>query len=173
MSDTYLGQVVAVAFNFAPIGWAMCDGSLLQIAENDALFALLGTTYGGDGQAAFALPDLRGRIVLDSGQGPGSQNYLLGEAGGVEHVTLASGQVGAHTHHAAAASAGSTAAPGPTVVLGSAPSGTNLYATAGTSTALATATIAPAGGSHPHENRQPFTTLSYIIATSGVFPSRN
>src|SRR3954454_18083876 len=98
MADQYIGEIRAFAFNFAPLGWAFCEGQLLPINQNQALFSLLGTTYGGDGRTTFALPDLRGRVPISSGQGPGLQNYDLGQTGGEETVTLTGNQVGAHSH---------------------------------------------------------------------------
>ena len=174
MSEPYLGQVIAVGFNFAPVGWALCDGSLLSIAQNSALFQLIGTTYGGDGQSTFGLPDLRGRAALGVGQGPGLQPYNPGQSGGVESVTLNAGQFAGHTHALQAAASATTATPGSGVVLAATATTTPLYAAAGTATTLASSAVSPAAGSNqPHENRQPSTAINYIIALEGIFPSQN
>lgn len=178
MSDPYIGQIVAVGFNFAPKGWALCDGSLLQIAANTALFSLLGTQFGGDGVKTFGVPDLRGRIVVGTGQGPGLSNYVQGKPGGVETVTLSNTQDGAHTHGVVAS--GFTTDPTAYVadpasdLLPGAPGGTNYYAplSAGTQTTLAPSTLTPATGGQPHDNRQPYQTLNYIIALTGAYPQR-
>jgi microcystin-dependent protein len=173
MSQPFLGQVLAVGFNFAPVGWAMCNGQLLSIAQNAALFNLIGTTFGGDGQTTFGLPDLRGRAALGQGQGSGLQSYVQGQTGGVESVTLTSSQFAGHTHALEAAATATTPTPGSGVVLGTPSSGTPIYATAGTQTVLATNTVSPSAGSGgPHENRQPSTTINYIIALEGIFPSQ-
>ena len=173
MSEPFLGQVIAVGFNFAPVGWAFCDGSLLSIAQNSALFNLIGTQFGGDGQTNFALPDLRGRAALGVGQGAGLQPYTIGQVGGVESVTLTSAQFAGHTHALQAAATATTPTPGSGVVLGTPASGTSLYATAGTGATLSASAVSPAqGGGLPHENRQPSTTINYIIALSGIYPSQ-
>jgi microcystin-dependent protein len=174
MSDPFLGQVIAVGFNFAPVGWHLCDGSLLSISQNTALFSLLGTTFGGDGQTTFGLPDLRGRTVLGAGQGPGLQSYQLGEIAGVESVTLNSSQFASHTHALAAAATATTATPGTGVVLGTPATGTSMYTKTVASATLAGSTVANSpGGGGPHENRQPTTTVTYIISLAGVYPSRS
>ena len=136
LSEPFVGQVIAVGFNFAPVGWALCDGSLLSIAQNSVLFNLIGTQFGGNGTTNFALPDLRGRAALGVGQGPGLQPYPIGEVGGVELVTLASAQFAGHTHALQAAATATTPTPGSVVVLGTPASGTSLNAAAGTATAL-------------------------------------
>jgi microcystin-dependent protein len=174
MSEPFIGQVIAVGFNFAPVDWHLCDGSLLPIAQYTALFQLVGTTFGGDGQTTFGLPDLRGRSVLGAGQGPGLQPYVLGQISGVESATLTSGQFAGHTHSLAGAATVTTPTPGSSVVLGTVETATPIYGNTGASTPLAgsTVTLSP-GGSTPHENRQPTTTLNYIICLNGVFPSQS
>lgn len=156
------------AGNFAPQGWALCNGQVLAIAENDVLFSLLGTTYGGDGQTTFALPDLRSRIPLHQGQGNGLSKRTLGEAGGEEHVTLVAPQLPAHTHAAAASSAAGTA---------NSPAG-NVWA-AGNNTPfsnqasnaqMSAATVQAAGGSLPHDNMLSFLSINFIIALQGIYP---
>lgn len=174
MSEPFVGQVIAVGFNFAPVGWALCQGQLLPISQNEALFSLLGTTYGGDGQSTFALPDLRGRAPLGIGQGPGLQAYPLGQTGGVELVTLTANQFAGHTHALQAAATATTPTPGSGVVLGTPAAATPIYATAGTAAQLVGGTVAPAvGGGGPHENRQPSLTINYIISLFGIFPTQN
>jgi len=173
--EPYLGQLMLVGFNFAPQGWALCNGQILSIAQNTALFSLLGTTYGGNGVTTFALPDLRGRAPLHFGQGPGLSNYTQGEASGTETVTLLQTQIPAHNHTIAANSNTGT---------GSDPSGaipaafgTSLppegpWTTSGANTTLAPSAVGVTGGSQPHSNMQPFLVLNWIIATEGIFPSR-
>jgi len=174
MAEPFLGQIVAVAFSYAPNGWAVCDGSLVQIAQNTALFSLLGTTFGGDGLRTFALPDLRGRAALGAGQGTGLSAYPLGQAAGAEQVALTSGQFAAHTHALEAAGAATSAAPGSALALGVPATSASIYAASGTSTTLAPSAVGPGGGQgQPHENRQPSLTITYIIALEGVYPTRN
>jgi len=167
--EPFLGQLMLVPYNFAPQGWAFCNGQIMSIAQNTALFSLLGTTYGGNGQTTFALPDLRGRIAVSAGQGPGLQNYSLGETAGSEAVTLISSQMPAHTH-VVGASTGSAQATPDNAFPGSDTS-TQIYDLAA-STTMNPQMIQPAGGSQPHENRQPYLVLNYIIALQGVYPSR-
>jgi microcystin-dependent protein len=168
--DPFLGQLMLVPYNFAPRGWAFCNGQIMSIAQNTALFSLLGTTYGGNGQTTFALPDLRGRVAISSGQGPGLQNYSLGEIAGSENVTLISSQMPAHTH-VVGASTGSAQATPDNAFPGSDTS-TQIYDLAA-STTMNPQMIQPSGGSQPHENRQPYLALNYIIALQGIFPSRD
>lgn len=172
MSEPFLGEIRLFPYNFAPRTWAFCSGQLLSIAQNTALFSLLGTTYGGDGITTFALPDLRGRSALSSGQGPGLQNYVLGEVSGVETVTLISTEMPMHNHQVLVSSTDSTAK-NPT---GNIPGGTAspVYAAPTTGNNLmAPQTLTVSGGSQPHENRSPFLVLNYCIALNGIFPSRN
>ena len=173
MSQPFVGQVIAVGFNFAPVDWHLCDGSLLLIDQYTALFSLLGTTFGGDVQTTFGLPDLRGRVVVGAGQGPGLQPYLPGEIAGVESVSLSSSQFAGHTHALMAAATATTGTPGSSVVLGTSETATPIYATSGSSTGLAGSTVTVAPGQNlPHENRQPTTTINYIISLNGVYPSQ-
>lgn len=167
----YIGEIRMFAGNFAPAGWAFCDGQLQPISENDALFNLIGTTYGGDGQETFGLPDLRGRSPVHRGQGPGlSQNYVLGEQFGVETVTLTTNQIPAHNHSFLASTAlGGTANPEGQVL--AQPSDIRMYLRDSPGAALPASTLAPVGGSQPHENRSPVLVISYIISLFGVFPS--
>lgn len=181
MGTPYLGEMRLFAGNFAPRGWAFCNGQSLDISQNDALFALLGTIYGGDGQSTFNLPNLGSRVPLNQGTGPGLSTYTIGQAGGVERVTLATTQMPAHSHVLNATTATGTATtPGPGVMLATpveAGVKTSLYVVPGTS-ALVQAPMAPqsisvTGGNQPHENMMPFQAINYIIALEGIFPSRN
>lgn len=179
--DEYIGIVKLFAGNFAPRNWAICDGSLLSIAQNSAVFAILGTTYGGNGTTTFALPDLRGRAAIGFGQGPGLQAYTQGQGGGTEQVTLLNGQLPAH-NHSLAASTGTGTANSPTNTLLATTTGTtsggegvavNSYSNGTANTALNPTSIGMAGNNQPHENRPPFLTLTYIICLQGIFPPRD
>ncbi len=176
MSQPYVGEIRMFAFGNrgAPSGWQSCNGGLLPISEYVALFALLGTTYGGDGQTTFAVPDLRGRIPLHQGTGPGLGTYVIGQRAGVEAVTLIANQMPAHTHALLASSAAATTAtPGATVVPG-AIGGDTIYATdlTGATTApMAAQSTTIAGGSQPHENTMPTLTVQYCIAWAGIYPA--
>lgn len=170
-SNSYVGQIMIVAFNFAPVGWATCDGQIMSISENVALFTLLGTTYGGDGQTTFALPDLRGRMPIGFGQGPGLEPYYLGQTGGVESVTLLLSQIPAHTHTAmGAASTANTGSPNNAYW---ATPRALLYSAAAPDTPMNAGALATTGGGQPHENRKPFLVMNYLIALQGVYPARN
>jgi microcystin-dependent protein len=160
--------------NFAPAGWAMCQGQLMPISENDTLFQLIGTTYGGDGQSTFALPDLQGRVPLHQGQGPGiSQNYTIGGKGGVEAVTLTTQQMPIHNHaFGASAAAGQVAQPQGAVFALLATG--NLYTSAQQPLVnLNSNMLSGSGGNQPHENTQPFLVLTFIISLFGVFPTQS
>jgi microcystin-dependent protein len=171
MSDPFLGEIRLFPYNFAPLGWALCDGSVLSIASNTALFSLLGTTYGGDGRSTFALPDLRGRVAVSSGQGAGLTDHPLGQLGGDETVTLTTDGLPAHSHAVAAhSSRGAHASPNGRVP-GHSSSGT-VYADASDRTQMSAQMIAPTGGDQPHDNLQPYLALNYCIAMEGIFPSR-
>ena len=170
MSDPYVGEIRLFAGNFEPVGWMFCSGQLLPIAGYDVLFNLIGTTYGGDGQQTFALPDLRGRIPLHQGQGPGLSLRVIGQMGGSETVTLQASQMPQHTHVLRASASAAT---------GSAPGGALLASTAVASydpspamTAMAPAAVSVAGGSQPHENMAPTVAVSYIISLFGIYPSQ-
>jgi microcystin-dependent protein len=170
--EPFLGEIDLVAFNFAPLGWAICDGSILSISQNTALFSLLGTTFGGDGVSTFALPDLRGRRAIGMGQGPGLQNYILGQNGGEETVTLTVGQLPAHSHTFLASSApGNSLKPAGNYWASA--SQVNLYSTGFSHVAMAPQAIGLTGGGQPHDNRPPYLVMNYIIATSGIYPSQN
>jgi microcystin-dependent protein len=181
MSTPLLGQVKMVGFNFAPRGYYPCDGSLRSIANDSALFALLGTTYGGDGQTTFAMPDLRGRMPIHQGTGPGLSSYVMGQAAGTEAVTLLSTQLPAHTHaltqsvsNPCQGGAGNTK--NPTGNYHAADSGTEAFSTtqnATMSTISASSTVSPVGGNQPHQNMPPYLCVNFVIAAEGIFPTRN
>lgn len=176
MSEPYLGEIRLFGFGRVPQGWLPCDGQLISIAQNDALFALLGTIYGGDGINTFALPDLRGRVPVHQGQGPGLSNYAIGQRAGTETVTLTTQQMPQHTHTLVATTLTATAqTPAATLELG-ALNGDVLYVT-DTSGAAAfaanAASVGATGGSQPHENQMPTLTAQYCIAEYGVFPSQS
>src|SRR5258708_40162689 len=167
MSSCYIGEIRMFAGTFAPVGWHMCDGALLSIAEYSTLFNLIGTTYGGDGQSTFAVPDLRSRVPIHQGG-----SYVMGGLGGSEQVTLTVAELPKHTHpFSATQNAGNQ--PSPVGFLPAANNVLTLYAAAAPNTALAPASILPAaGGNQPHENRQPYLSLNFIIALEGVYPSQ-
>lgn len=171
--DPFIGEIQAFAFNFAPRGWAVCDGSLLSIQQNTALFSLLGTTYGGDGRTTFALPNLQNRVAVSQGQGNGLPFYNMGEQTGVNAVTLLAQELPLHSHGmqiGAASSANAT--PGPSAQSNVLIDPTfNGWAPAPGNTTLAPNAIAVAGGSQPHNNMQPTLAMLYCIAIEGTFPS--
>jgi microcystin-dependent protein len=166
MAQPYVGEIRMFAGNFAPAGWAFCEGQLLPISENETLFQLIGTTYGGDGQETFGLPDLRGRIPVHQGNG-----FILAESGGTEEVTLSSTQMPVHTHPMQANNTqGSTPTPGNTVVLAGSPN-VDLYIQDIANQPLAPGSVTPVGGSQPHTNFQPYLCIDFIISLFGIFPS--
>ena len=173
MSNPYVGEIRLFGGSFAPAGWALCQGQLVSIAENEVLFTLIGTTYGGDGQETFGLPDLRGRVPLHQGNGPGLSPRVIGERAGAETVTLSTQQLPAHSHTLVATTATASATAGPAAgVLATA--SVKLYGTGAPGTTLANAAIAPAsGGNQPHENMAPFLAIHYIISLYGIFPSQS
>ena len=170
MAQPYIGEIRLFAGNFAPAGWMFCDGQLLPISENDALFTLIGTTYGGDGEETFNLPDLRGRLPIHQGQGPGLTNRVLAQMAGVESVTLTIQQLPAHTH---ALIGSANAADTPNVANGITATGTlsQHYWGDPPDTAASPSAISPSGGSQPHEICQPYLCINYIISLFGLFPS--
>jgi len=175
MADPFVAEIRIFPFNFAPKGWAWCDGQLLPLSQNTALFSLLGTTYGGNGKSNFALPDLQGRAPMHPGQGPGLSLHDLGETGGSETVTLLESEVPAHSHAMMAnASPGLLTAPASDRTL-SRSQGGNAYvpgSPAPTLVSMAPQTLAPAGGDQPHNNLMPYLTFYFNIALQGVFPPR-
>lgn len=170
MSQPYIGEIRMFAGNFAPVGWAFCDGQLLPISENDTLFNLIGTTYGGDGQNTFALPNLCGRLPLHQGTGPSGVTHILGEFAGVESVTLTTQQIPNHTHALIASTDGANT-PNPGTNLLSEPITATPYYQDVPATPLSAQAIAPIGGSQPHENMQPYLAVSFIISLFGIYPS--
>ena len=168
MSTPYIGEIRLFAGNYAPLGWEFCWGQLVPIYENEALFTLIGTTYGGDGQGTFALPDLRGRVPVHQGQGPGGSNRVIGEVAGSETVTLTSAQMAAHRHTPLATSATATATSGPAGgVLANA--SIKVYGSGAPSKYLHGLAVT-VGTTQPHENMAPFQTVNYIISMYGIFP---
>ena len=171
MAEPFLSEIRIMSFVFAPKGWALCNGQLLPINQNQALFSLLGTTYGGNGQTTFALPDLRGRVPIHTGNG-----FTLGQAGGETAHTLTNSEMPAHIHGAS----GSTLiadqiTPGSNALATVDPTAftTAVYGPAANLTAMAAVTVANAGGSQPHNNMSPFLTITFVIALTGIFPSRD
>ena len=171
MADPFVAEIRIVGFNFAPKGWAFCDGQLLPLSQNTALFSLLGTTYGGNGLSNFALPNLQGSFPLHPGQGPGLSLHDLGEQSGTETVTLLESEIPSHGHGMVAGSPwnASLAAPSPSALLGPAP--TRPYAAVATTDTQMAPTLATGGGS-PHNNMPPYLAMNFIIALQGVFPPR-
>jgi microcystin-dependent protein len=165
MAEPFLSEIRIMSFNFPPKGWALCDGQTLPINQNQALFSLLGTTYGGNGQTTFGLPDLRGRVPMHMGS-----SFSLGERAGEEAHTITIQEMAQHVHFAqgTSTSTGTTAVPTGAVFAGA----NNVYTSAANLTSLLPASISSIGGSQPHENRQPFLVLNFCIALQGIFPSQ-
>jgi len=173
--EPFLGSLLLVPYNFAPQGWLLCQGQLLPISQYTALFSLLGTTYGGDGRSTFGLPDLRGRVPISAGQGPGLQDYVLGQVGGTETATLSVNQLPAHNHsmHTVSAPGNSTNPSGHYLAETVSPNANSgPYASTQPNSTLNAAAISPTGGGHPVDILQPYLTLNWIIAFQGVYPSR-
>ena len=171
MSTPYIGEIRTVGFNFAPIGWAFCAGQVMAISQNEVLFSLIGTTYGGDGVQTFRLPDLQGRVPVSSGQGSGLSNYVIGQVGGSETVTLTSANLPSHNHLVAADSGPATALS----PVGALPSKgvRSVYSNNAPNAMMGQQAIANSGSNLPHDNLMPCTVISYIIALEGVFPSQS
>ena len=165
MSDPFIGEIKVISFNFAPNGWAFCNGQLLPISQNQALFSILGTTYGGDGRTTFGLPNFQGRMPIHQGQG-----FNLGQQGGEVTHTLTVNELPAHNHPAMSAATANTASPNGTVW---APADGAAEFAASPNTTMSTGAIANTGGSQPHQNEAPYLVLNFIIALVGIFPSRN
>ena len=164
MAQPFVGEIRMFAGNFAPAGWMFCQGQLLPISENETLFVLIGTTYGGDGESTFALPDLRGRIPIHQGNG-----FILAETGGVEQVTLTVNQIPSHTHPLIATTSVANQS-SPTNNLPAQSTAADLYIEDTATAALAPSAITPTGGSQPHTNFQPYLCVNYIISLFGIFP---
>jgi microcystin-dependent protein len=178
MSDeAYIGEIYIMGINFAPRGYALCNGQLISIAQNTALFSLLGTTYGGNGQTTFALPNLQGRMAVGQGQGPGLSPYVLGQQSGVPSVTLLSTQMPVHTHNVISNNGdGTQQSPNSNFFAGPGADRDLFWynaATAGPAANMSAAAVSLAGGSQPHNNMMPYQVLNFCIATQGIFPSRN
>jgi microcystin-dependent protein len=171
VADPFVAEIRIFPFNFAPKGWAFCDGQLLPLSQNTALFSLLGTTYGGNGKSNFALPDLQGRAAMHPGQGPGLSLHDLGETGGSETVTLLESEIPAHAHTVRAVEDDATFLSPQNMLLGA---GNQMFISPNptVNTNMAPESLAPAGGDQPHNNLQPFLTLNFCIALQGVFPPR-
>jgi len=175
MATPFIAQIIIFGGNFAPRGWADCSGQLLPIAQNEALFALIGTSFGGDGQTTFALPDLRSRVPIHAGQGPGLTNRTLGDIGGAESVILTVNQIPRHNHVLAASKAGGNSVSPQNAVISTDPGGASAgFSTAGTTNvSLRAGVVSQAGGNVPHNNISPYLAIRYIIALEGIFPSQN
>ena len=178
MSDAFIGEIRAFGFTFAPVNWAFCDGQLMSIAQNSALFAIIGTFYGGDGQTTFALPNLQGRTGIQQGTGPGLSTYFLGEQSGTETITLTQGQMPLHSHEidtkAPATQTQAARIPSSTAFLASS-NPDKLYSNAAPSptTSFAMNAIGITGQSLPHDNQQPYLVVNFCMCQFGIFPSRN
>jgi len=168
----FIGQLMPVPYNFAPFGWAFCNGQLLSIAQNTALFSLLGTQFGGDGKTTFALPNLQGRVAIDAGQGTGLSPYQVGQTGGADTVTLTLNELAEHSHGAMGfGRAGDSKTPAGADW--ARPEIDTPYGTSSPPGAMSAAATSATGGGQPHENRQPYLVLNYVIALQGIFPSRS
>jgi len=173
MSNPFVAEIRIVAFNFAPKGWAFCDGQLLPISQFTAVFSLMGTSYGGNGTTTFALPNLQGSAAMHQGQGPGLSDRFVGETGGSAAVTLIPSELPAHTHTVQGATGGGLSAPSGTDIWGSALRGRPApYMSGGGNVSMSPAATATAGASTPHNNMPPYLTLNYVVALQGVFPPR-
>jgi microcystin-dependent protein len=173
MGEPFIGEIRMAGFNFNPKNWALCNGQLLAIAQNQALFSILGTTYGGDGRTTFALPDLRSHIPISFGQGPNLSNYNLGQTGGEESHALIQTEIPTHNHTLGVVNADGTA-PNPTGNVFAVSVGRdNIYSTASPDTTMNSGVIANAGSGQGHPNQQPYLVINFIIALNGIFPSRN
>lgn len=171
MADPFVAEIRMFGFNFAPSGWALCNGALIPISQNTALFSLLGTTYGGDGRTTFSLPNLQSAFAIGPGQGPGLSPRELGETGGSANVTLLESEIPSHTHPLRASLSATTGNPAGATLAPTA-NGASAYRIPGATAAMAPSALLSTGGSQPHENRQPYLGLNFCIALQGVFPPR-
>ena len=174
MGQPYIGEIRMFGFSFPPVGWANCNGALMPISENDALFTLIGTTYGGDGQSTFALPNLESRIPLHQGTSPGGNTYQMGETAGVEEVTLTVNQIPIHSHTAVGTSvAGNSSSPTNNVWAPNADTGIVQFTPGANTTGnMGNGSVGPAGGSQPHENQMPYLAINFCISLFGIFPTQ-
>jgi microcystin-dependent protein len=170
MAEPFVGEIRMVGFTFAPVGWALCNGQTLSIAQNEVLFTLIGTTYGGDGVQTFALPDLRGRMPVHQGADGSGNSYVAGQQGGVEAVTLTANQMPAHTHATVDTNRGTLLSPTGAIWAGS---GQSAYSTSAPGAQLNPASVSAAGQNQPHPNMPPFLAITFIISLLGIFPSRD
>jgi microcystin-dependent protein len=173
MGQPYIGEIRMFAGSFAPAGWAFCDGQLMPISENDAMFNVIGTTYGGDGQETFALPNLQGRVPLHQGTGGDGITYQLGESGGVESVTLTTQQIPIHSHAPIASNDAGTSPTPQNSIWAAAGTGDQIYQDQAPNLNMRTGLVGPTGGSQPHQNMGPYLVISFIISLFGLFPSPN
>jgi microcystin-dependent protein len=175
MSDPFLGEIRIFGGNFAPRGWALCNGQILPIVQNTALFSLLGTQFGGNGTSNFALPNLQGSVPVGQGNGAGLTPRVIGETGGEQDVTLLQATMASHSHQmSGVATPASSLTPGPTMALAEPPAVVPIYQTSlGSSATLNAGAVTPSGGSQPHNNLQPFLVLNFIIALQGIYPARS
>ena len=173
MAEPYLGEIRMFGFNFAPEGWALCNGQLLPISQNTALFSLLGTYYGGNGTTTFALPNLQSSVAIHQGQGPGLSPYVIGQTGGVENVTLTPGQMPQHTHNVQCNSGGGNQASPAGGYPAVESTGTSLDYSNTAGSTMNSAMNSVAGSSQPHQNIQPYLVVNFCIALQGIYPSRN
>ena len=169
--DPFVAEIRIFPFNFAPKGWAFCDGQIMPISQNTALFSLLGTTYGGDGKSTFALPNMQGNAPMHPGQGPGLSLHDLGETGGSDTVSLLESEIPSHSHNLIASAADGIAGQ-PTSRLWAQGVGVQVWSVGTATTPMADNALAPAGGDQPHNNMQPYLTLNFCIALQGVYPPR-
>jgi microcystin-dependent protein len=168
--EPYIGEIMLVSFNFAPKGWAMCNGQLLPINQNQALYSILGTTYGGNGTTNFALPNLQGRMPMHAGQGPGLSSHVRGEVSGETSHTLVPGELPSHTHAFRASSGAGTTANPANMYLARSAAGVPLYGATANTTMMSNE-ISTAGGNQPHPNQQPYLVMNHVIALQGIFPT--
>jgi microcystin-dependent protein len=173
VSDPFVAEIRIFAGNFAPKGWAFCNGQLMPLSQNTALFSLLGTTYGGDGKSNFALPNLQDRFPMHPGTGAGLSTRDLGEQGGAAAVTLLDSEIPSHSHVLGGVDAGDTGTPSAAGIPAAPTGGEFVYGLPRDPVPMAAATLGPAGSSQPHLNRQPYLALSFIIALQGIFPPRS
>jgi microcystin-dependent protein len=176
MSSPFVAEIRIVPFNFAPTGWAMCQGQIMPISQNTALFSLLGTFYGGDGKSTFALPNFQGSVAIHHGQGPGLTDRIIGEVGGSENVTLISTEIPSHSHVLNGDSSAATSQSPTNNLPGALPGGRfpqKDYSSAAPAVTMAVNTVLPTGGNLPHNNMMPYLALNYVIALQGIFPSRS
>ena len=173
--DPFVGEIRIFGGNFAPVGWALCDGQILAISQNTALFSLLGTQFGGNGTSNFALPNLQGSVPVGQGNGAGLSQRLMGDTGGKQNVTLTQAMMASHNHGmSGVATSGSSVTPDPTMALAEPPTVVPIYQTSlGSPATLSAGAVTPSGGGQPHNNLQPFLVLNFIIALQGIFPARS